>query len=340
MLLKMEHEEDHKKEEKLEEKKEVHNKKIDLTKLIRKNPWVLSTFVLGIVILLVLIGNFSGASGNVISESDAGAIILDFVKIQTNEEGELIEVNSFDDGLYEIIILYQGQEVPLYLTKNGKNLVQGVMPLSDILGQETNSPDDQQQVQDIPKSNKPEVELFIWSYCPYGVQAQGPLAEVADLIGANADIKAVLYYDGHGAHETQQNKIQACIQEVDKNNYWEYATSFVDKIYPKCGSSKDIECDKTESISLMNSLGIDSSAVMNCVDSKGQDLIDADSQRAKEVGVTGSPSLVINGVKANVARTSEAYKTAICEAFNEAPGECSNTLDTLDSIETTTTASC
>ena len=42
----------------------------------------------------------------------------------------------------------------------------------------------------------------------------------------------------HGAHELQQNKIQECIQVVDKTNYWKYAQKFASDIYPHCGSKK------------------------------------------------------------------------------------------------------
>ncbi|MFH1364935.1 MAG: hypothetical protein ABIH52_04780, partial [Candidatus Aenigmatarchaeota archaeon] len=48
--------------------------------------------------------------------------------------------------------------------------------------------------------------------------------------------------------------------------------------------------------------------------------------RAGELGVTGSPTLVINGVRANVARNAESFKTAVCGAFNDAPGDCSTEL--------------
>ena len=105
-----------------------------------------------------------------------------------------------------------------------------------------------------------------------------------------------------------------------------YSNIFVKNIYPNCGVSKDIECDKTESIKLMNSLQIDSSKVMTCVETQGEALIKADAQRASTLGVTGSPTLAINGVKANTARTSEAFKTAICESFNTVPSKCSTTL--------------
>ena len=120
-------------------------------------------------------------------------------------------------------------------------------------------------------------------------------------------------------------------------HYGHLLTGFVKDIYPNCGVSRDIDCDKTGSIKLMNSLGIDSSKVMSCVDTEGDVLIQEHSQLASELGVTGSPTLVINGVKSNAARTSEAYKQAVCNAFNTAPAECSTTLD---SSATTTAGNC
>jgi hypothetical protein len=43
-------------------------------------------------------------------------------------------------------------------------------------------------------------------------------------------------------------------------------------------------------------------------------------------GVQGSPTLVINGVQSEAARTPEAIKQAICAAFTEAPSECDTVL--------------
>jgi len=293
-----------------------------ITKKMRENPWILSTFVLGVLALILLIGNFGGVTGGVVNGDSAGNSLLTFA----NEQGanaELVGVEDIGD-FYEVTLLLSGQEVPFMVTKNGEFLVQGLTPLNV-----AQTPTSQEQSADIPKSDKPEVELFIWSYCPYGVQAQGPLAEVASLLGDYADFKAVLYYDGHGAYETQQNKIQACIQEVAPSKYWNYAEGFVEDIYPVCGTSRDIDCDKTESIKLMKSLGIDSTKVMSCVDSQGEGLISASSSYAKQLGVTGSPTLVINGVKSNAGRTAEAYKVAVCNAFTDgtAPEECLTTLD-------------
>jgi len=166
----MEHEEEHKEEEidkenlkekKSEEPKEIHNKKIDLTKMIRKNPWVLSTFVLGIVVLMFLIGNFSGGmTGGVISEGEAGQIVLDLAESQV-EDAEIVDVSS-SNGLYEVILLMNGREVPIYLTMDGENLVQGVTPLSILMQQQRPS---QQTQQTLEYSEEDLEKLKTFSSC-------------------------------------------------------------------------------------------------------------------------------------------------------------------------------
>jgi hypothetical protein len=152
------------------------------------------------------------------------------------------------------------------------------------------------------------------------------MAEVANLLKGKADFEIVPYYDGHGAYETQQNKIQLCIQKLYADKYWSYAKGFVDSIYSKCGATRTEECDKTESIALMKKLGIDSTKVINCVDTQGTSLFGEASSKAQSLGVSGSPTIMINGVPASVARNAESIKTTVCSAFKDTPSECSQAM--------------
>lgn len=312
----------------MEESKEPeknNSEETTMTEKVRSNPYIAATIVLAIVVLIMIVGSFAGVTGgvitgNAVSEGDVETIFLNYLsKVGANTDYvEVIEVTT-EQGLYKISFNYQDEPYPVsyYMTKDASLI--GV--LSSMTTQEET---ETSASAEIPKSERPVVDLFIWSYCPYGVQAQAPLAEVAELLSKYADFNAVLYYDGHGAHETQQNKIQACIQKYDAENYWEYAEGFTTDIYSTC--SGDIECNEKESVALMKSLGIDSDAIMECVESEGANLISEHSSYAQQLGVSGSPTLVINGVVAQTSRTAEAFKTAICSAFENAPEECSVTL--------------
>jgi hypothetical protein len=294
-------------------------------KFFANNYWMIATIVLALVLIGVLIFNsFDGAAGNIAIGKSITSFVQESMGVTPNITS-IVEVNNGSLGkLYQVSGDIQGQEFQIYVSKGGDYLL-SVTPLkvaATAAAKNTNTPTQTT----VSKTDKPVSELFIWSYCPYGVTALTPFAEVAKLLGSSADFKVVLYYDGHGAHETQQNKIQACIQKYDKAKYWDYAIQFSSKIYTKC--SGDAACDKTESTVIMKSLGIDSTKIFSCVASEGASLIAADSQRAQTLGVTGSPSLVVNGVIVNAARTADAYKTEICSAFNSAPAACGTTLST------------
>jgi protein-disulfide isomerase len=286
---------------------------------LSNNYWMTASIVLALVLIVSLLVNIPTSSNKI------GEQAVAFLNNQTGGGVTLVSVEN-NKTFYTVTVGYQGQNIPVYISSDGKNLFQGLMPMTKVKTTTSSSSSTQTQT-NAPKSDVPQVELYIWSYCPYGVQAQGPMAEVAKLLSDSAEFKVVPYYDGHGAYETQQNKIQSCIQELSGDKYWDYAAGFVKTIYSKCGSSRDAECDKTESISLMKSLKIDSTAIMSCVDKKGESLNNAASQKASQNGVQGSPTIIINGAKVNVARNAESIKTAICSAFNNAPAECSQQLD-------------
>ena len=53
--------------------------------------------------------------------------------------------------------------------------------------------------------------------------------------------------------------------------------------------------------------------------------------RASQLGISGSPTFVINGAKVQVARSPAAIAQAVCNAFSTAPGECSQQFDSAQS---------
>lgn len=283
----------------------------------KANVWMSISLVLLITLVAVIFWP-SGVSGKI-----AGQSIVDLANSQ-GADAELVSVAS-ENGLYKVIISIQGQEMPVYVTKDGKLFTTQMMSISS---EETSTETEPQT--EAPKSDRPKVELYVWGYCPYGVAAQGPLAEVANLLKTSADFEVVPYYDGHGAFETQQNQIQSCIQKNAKSSYWKYAAKFVTDVYPKCSSTRDIVCDKDESVKVMESVGINSKDILACVEKEGAALFEAAATKAQENGVSGSPTLMINGVAINAARNAEAYKAAVCAAFNNAPSECDTALSSSD----------
>jgi len=277
-----------------------------------------------------LVGKSGNGSSNLNAQEEVKTKSLDYINTNLLQDGTQASISNVtvENGMYKLIVTVGTQSITSYVSPDKKMFFPSALALEEPLAPSAPSqPQAAAPVADIPKSDRPQVELFVWSYCPYGVQAEGPISTVAQLLGDSADFEIVPYHDGHGAHETQENKIQSCIQKLEPDKYWAYAGDFVANIYPKCGASRDIDCDKTESIKLMKSLGIDSDAVFACVESEGTSLNQAAVQLAQNNDVTGSPTLIVNGVKVQVARNAEAFKTAICSAYNVPPDECGSTLD-------------
>lgn len=183
----------------------------------------------------------------------------------------------------------------------------------------------------IPKSNKPKVELFVMAKCPYGLQMEKALIPAYDLLRKKADITIkFVSYAMHGKEEVEENTRQYCAQQQDKDKYFSY-----------------LDCYATngDSAGCMKVSGLNENKINSCVDqtNKKYAIMDKfndqstwlsgrypvypiDEELNTKYGVQGSPTLVINGVQVESGRTPNALKATICAAFNNAPAECGQTL--------------
>lgn len=99
----------------------------------RKNPWILSTIVLAVLVFMFLASSFNGITGNVISSTQAEEIVMDFLNAQSSVEAEILSIEDNDNGFYEVRLSVNGQLATLYVTRDGKNIVQGVIPVEEII---------------------------------------------------------------------------------------------------------------------------------------------------------------------------------------------------------------
>ncbi|PKM91920.1 MAG: hypothetical protein CVU81_03280, partial [Euryarchaeota archaeon HGW-Euryarchaeota-1] len=181
----------------------------------------------------------------------------------------------------------------------------------------------------VTKADKPKVEVFVMSHCPYGKVGMAVLAPVATIFGnkIDAEIKFVNYLM-HGAIERDDNTKIYCIQKEQKDKLWTY-TDCVSK-----GTSAE-ECMKTA--------GVDATSVATCMNATDTQFnitgtwnaggtypkYNLNAAECEKYGVQGSPTLVINGQVINGDwRSPEKLKTFICAAFNNPPEEeCGKTLE-------------
>jgi len=259
-------------------------------------------------------------------------------------EATIIDSNMIGDGLYEM---------NFEVSQDGAMVGEGVVyATSDhvILGQAFNMSEPVEQPEpvapaELAKQEVADAELYVWGYCPAGVSTLDTYAEAAYALKDSANVSVVLFHDGHGAYETQQNKIQAAIQQLEPENYWAYAKDFYEDVYAVCegsigtaANSGTVECDLAESTKLMEKVGIDVTAVMALVEAEGDALFAIDQAKAQARGIGASPTLVVNGTVLNgFDRTSEGIKTTVCSGFEVEPEVCGVALS---GAQTAATGSC
>lgn len=308
---------------------------------IKGNPWIAVSIVLGIaVIVLLFMVLRGGITGNVIKGEDAGTTIIEYLNSRT---GGGVEYISHEDlgNLYEVTVSYQGQEIPVYVTKDGKYFVQGAIPITGDVIDDPNA--NTETPQDVPKSDKPKVEAFIFSYCPYGLQFEKALLPVYDLLKNNADINIVAIGAMHGEFEKTETLRQISIEQLyGKDKLFAYLKEF--NANTNIGScSGDDTCLNKYLPAIYSKLGIDKTKVENYIKADALTIYGEQGSEASSLGISGSPTFVINGVKVSVSRTPDAIKQAVCSAFNTEPSECSQTLSTVSPSagfgDSTTTAS-
>jgi len=279
-------------------------------------------------------------SGNVFSNSVSGDSVANtaenFIENTLLAGQADVTITSVDEtnGLYKLGVKISSdagsQDVVSYMTKDGKIL----FPTGIILEEQkpvvqTPTQEKAQPVPEITKSDKPVVELFVMSHCPYGTQAEKGIIPAVETLGDAIDFKIrFVYYAMHGEKEVREEIRQYCIQKEQNNLYFDYLKCFL-----KDGNSE----------SCLDEAGIDTEQLNTCIETATKEFnveehladktqrfpaFDTDKTENEKYGISGSPTLVINGEKVNSARNSAAYLATICAAFNNPPEECNTELST------------
>jgi len=244
----------------------------------------------------------------------------------------LVSSNWEENGLCKFKIKVNDREFDSYISSDGKLLFPEAVDIEEFLAQEKTTQTESQSVsQEIPKRDKPDVKLFVMTYCPYGLQSQKTLLPVYNLLKDKADIKVYFVnYAMHGKKELDENLRQYCVQKEESEKYTTYLNCFVkeDKSdgclsEAKINEAKLSRCvSETDKKYKVNAQYDDKNTWLSGRFPK----FDVETDLNEKYNVQGSPTMVINDKVVNVERSPEKYKAAICESFEQAPEECSQTL--------------
>lgn len=280
---------------------------------IKENPWILSTFALALIVAVFLgflIANYSSQTKVV---GNAVKLFEDVAAV----DAELVSSTKIGD-IYEITMDVSGRETIMETTKDFTFVrmkgspywtkvsdLQNSEPIEEIEEIET-----EQLSDELVKSDKPVVELFVMTHCPYGTQAEKAIIPAIKTLGNKIDATMrFVHYFMHGDEEQQESYRQLCIRE-ETTKYLDYLSCFL---------------EDSDSERCLNKLGLN---VDSCIANKAENYYAQDSALSEGYAVRGSPTLIINGKQTSFTRSPAGALDAICSAFNEAPEECNVELST------------
>ncbi|HOW37253.1 MAG TPA: hypothetical protein PLK34_03325, partial [Candidatus Pacearchaeota archaeon] len=238
-------------------------------------------------------------------------------------------------GVYEAMIL---GKYPFYFTKDGKFIAPetGLIPTKLEQTDTNTNTNTNTQTSQVPKTDKPAIELFVMSHCPYGTQAEKGLIPVIELLRDKVDFKLrFVYYAMHpSAGEMEEQTRQYCIQKEQSEKLIPYLKCFL-----KAGDSNSCLTEAKIDQTQMNTCVSNADKEFKITENKNDKskwlngnypLFNIDKELNTLYGVAGSPTLVINGVDAQSARDPASYLKTICGAFSEGkvPEECDEKLAT------------
>ncbi len=307
-------------------------------KIKKQDIWRYATFI---ALLLLVVSVITGNKGNncnlgMVSADIAASNAVNFINnnmLQGEASAELVGLSE-SNGLYAINISIAGKDYTSYVTKDGKMLFTSGVEIKEIEKQNITPEDDTPENNDnnIPKKDKPVVELFIMSHCPFGTQIEKGFIPVAEKFKDKIDweIKFV-YYAMHGEREVNEQLLQHCIQQDNKDMYLSYLKCFLkDGSTESCLAENNIKKEDYKACLEETDAKYE---ISENLDDKTKwlsgrfPLFSIHKEENDKYGISGSPSFAINGVKVDgQGRSPQSMQETICNAFTDKPSECDDSL--------------
>ena len=289
-----------------------------------KNKKIIVAIIALIVIAAIVGGGFAFKAYWKKIDVGSDAIkekVQTFIKSNAPAEAKIdIKDITKEGDLYKVMISANGQDLPLYVTRDGKKLIEQPIDLDQKTDTQNASAKTAAKTEAEQKNDVPTVDLFVMSYCPYGLQMERGILPVVEALGDKIKFNLkFVSYTLHGQKEVDENLNQYCIEKTQPTKLDAYLKCF----WKKSAGTADV-CMKT--------VGINSAQIKTCVADATKQFspteksfsINADDNA--KYGVQGSPTLVVNGTTVSSGRDSASILKAICSGFTTEPAECTKKL--------------
>ena len=132
----------------------------------------------------------------------------------------------------------------------------------------------------------------------------------------------------HGEFEHVESLRQICIENnYGRDKLFSYLKQFDTNSSIGACSGED-NCVNPLIQNIFVNLSINKTKIDNCMAKDAEAIYQADETVASNMGISGSPTFVVNGVQVDTSRDSASILKTICSSFKTQPSECSTELST------------
>lgn len=280
--------------------------------------------MMGVAVVAVIAIAVGGSYFYKLKKADIGVAgartkVEQFIKDNTPQGGAGITIKDVtkEAGLYKVVIDANKQEINAYVTTDGSKFFPQAIDLNAKAPETADkAPAAPEKTEAETKAAVPTVDLFVMSYCPYGLQMERGVLPAIEALGNKIKFNLKFVdYTLHGPKEVTENVNQYCIEKVAPTKLNNYLKCFW----------KD---SKGASDACMKTVGINAALVTKCVADTNKQFnptekaMGLNKDETVKFGVQGSPTLVINGTTVASGRDSASVLKAICSGFTTQPKEC------------------
>ena len=282
-------------------------------------------FVVALILLIAAGFAYKSKTKNVLSQDAVKTKVENYIKdnlIQPGTDFQITKVEK-EGSLYQLTLSVGKQEITAYVTNDGKNFFPQTIDLDKKIDAPADSQASKAATEASVKKAIPEVELFVMSYCPYGVQIEKGILPVIQKLGVKINFKLnFVDYTLHGKKEFDENLTQYCIEKQQPAKLVSYLDCFTKSSdSAKCIVSTGII--KAQIDACVKKTDSDNQLSQNFKSDPGSSPFGLAAADNKKYGVQGSPTLVINGTTIGSGRDSASLLKAVCSGFDKQPAECS-----------------
>ena len=249
---------------------------------------------------------------------EAGEIIIDYLNARTG--GGVTYISNTDLGfLYEITVSYNGQNIPVFITKDGKYFVQIALPITEEGPPNQPPTNNQQPIQvsedDDAVEGQADAPITIIEFSDYECPFCGKFyTETLPLLRTNyietGKVKLIFRdYPLNDIHPNAQKAAEAAECAGQQNKYFEMH----DKLFE---NQQALSIDNLKQYA--KDLNLNQQAFDTCLDDGTMaEEVNKDLAEGTSYGISGTPGFFINGRPIEGAQPFEAFETIIKEELEK-----------------------